>query len=63
MTTLDKENWLINLENAVAEVSSEYGSDVVQSILILHNATCLEDLSQSEYEAVFSDLYLIASDN
>ncbi len=63
MTKNEKENWIINLENVAAEVSSEYGSDVVQSILILHNATCLEDLSQAEYEAVFSDLYLIASDN
>ncbi len=63
MTKYEKENWIINLENVAAEVSSEYGSDVVQSILILHNATSIEDLSQSEYEAVFSDLYLIASDN
>ncbi|MGN1140926.1 MAG: hypothetical protein ACI4TF_06980 [Oliverpabstia sp.] len=63
MTKAEKENWLINLENAAADVASEYGADVVKGILSLYNVHSIEDLSPCYYSEIFSELYAIASDN
>ena len=57
------ENWLINLYNTANEVAAKYGDDVVKSILFRYNAASIDELHPSDYENVFGDLYLIATDN
>ncbi len=57
------EDMLISITDAANTVTAEYGEDVTLSILQKFGATCPEDLDPSDYEAAFSDLYLIANDN
>lgn len=58
-----KKDLLISIQNAASEVADEYGDDVVKSVLERYNAASIEDLSPSNYEEVFGELYQIASDN
>ena len=57
MTRCERENWLINIQNTAIDVANEYGDDVVKNVLSRYNAACIEGLSPSDYEAVFSELY------
>ena len=58
-----KQDWRINIENLAASVSSEYGSEVAESVFKRYGATCFEDLSPIYYDEVFGDLLLIDTDN
>ena len=58
-----EEDLLISIQNTASEVAGEYGDDVVKSVLERYNATSIEDLSPSNYEEVFGELYQIATDN
>ncbi len=58
-----KEDLLISIQNTASEVAGEYGDDVVMSVLERYNAASIEDLSPSNYEEVFGELYQIATDN
>ncbi|MEG0835462.1 MAG: hypothetical protein RR413_08450 [Christensenellaceae bacterium] len=63
MTKSDKQMWQINIENAAAAVTEQYGSEVVESVFRRYGAHGLHDLSPSYYSEVFGDLELIANDN
>ena len=52
----EQENLLINLENAIAEVSQQLGSEEVEFVLMKYGATCIDDLDPSDYSSVFSEL-------
>ena len=56
---MTNQDWLANIENVADAVPSEY----VAFILMKYGATCIEDLSESSYSDVWSELYLIAEDN
>ena len=58
-----EEDLLISIQNTASEVADEYGDDVVKSVLRRYNAASIEDLSPSDYEEVFGELYQIATDN
>ena len=58
-----KKDLLISIQNTASEVEGEYGDDVVKSVLERYNAASIEDLSPSNYEEVFGELYQIATDN
>lgn len=58
-----KKDLLISIQNTASEVAGEYGDDVVKSVLERYNAASIEDLSPSNYEEVFGELYQIATDN
>ncbi len=60
---MTKQDWRINIENLAASVSTEYGSEVAESVFRRYGATCFEDLSSIYYDEVFGDLLLIDSDN
>lgn len=63
MKTSEKQNWLDNLENAAREVCQQRGTDTVTSYLKQHyGVTSLEELSPADYDRVFDDLDLMASD-
>lgn len=54
---------LISIQDAANQVVNEYGEDVARSVFQRFGASCAEDLNPSDYEAAFSELYLIANDN
>lgn len=56
---MSNQDWLTNIENTFHEVSSEYAAFILRK----HSATCIEDLPESSYSDVWSELNLIAEDN
>lgn len=60
---MSNDDFLISIQDAASQVASEYGSDVASFVFQRFGATCPEDLNPSDYEAAFSELYLIANDN
>ena len=56
------EDLLISIQDAANQVVNEYGEDVAKSVFQRFGATCAENLDPSDYEAAFSELYLIAND-
>lgn len=63
MSWCSNNDMLISIQDAADTVCAEYGSDVAQSVFQRYGANSAEDLDPCDYEAVFSDLYLIANDN
>jgi len=59
MTNFD---WTINIENLAASVAESHGKEAIEGIFARFNATCVDDLSPSHYEDVFSDLMLMDAD-
>jgi hypothetical protein len=57
--------WRISIEdieymaNSVCEI---FGESAVGSSFLMYDATCLDDLCPSHYEAIYSDLLLKYSD-
>ena len=58
----EKEMWRINIENAAAAVTAEYGDEVAKSVFHRYDAHGLYDLSSCYYAEVFGDLEQIAND-
>ena len=56
------EDLLISIQDAANQVVNESGGDVAKYVFLRFGATCAEDLKPSDYEAVLSELYLIAND-
>lgn len=56
---MSNQDWLTNIENTFNEVSNEYAA----FILMKYGATCIEDLPESSYSDVWSELNLIAENN
>ena len=50
---MSKKDWIINLENAAAEVSTLLGKETVQHVLQKYDARSIEDLSPCYYSEVF----------
>ena len=62
MTKSDKENWIINIQNAANEVATLFGNDEVTHILKKYGASSIEYLSPCYYAEVFNELDFIAND-
>lgn len=62
MTTQEKENWRINIENAISFAEEHCDAETVQSVFRRYDATCFDDLSPADYWAVFGDLEQMAND-
>ena len=62
MTSYERQNWIINIENSAAAVESYLGSAVVKSVFERYGAHDIQDLNQSDFPNVFSDLYAIEVD-
>lgn len=56
---MSKQDWLTNIKNVADVGQSEY----VAFILMKYGATCIEDLPESAYSDVWSELNIIAEDN
>ena len=59
---MSKKDWIINLENAAAEVSTLLGTETVQHVLQKYDARSIEDLSPCYYSEVFDELDFITTD-
>lgn len=59
---LDKQDWMISIQNDAEEVAEHLGNETVQFILGKYGATSIEDLSPSHYDEVFDELDFIAND-
>ena len=62
MTSYERQNWIINIENSAAAVESYLGSEVVKSVFERYGAHEIQDLNPSDLPNVFSDLYAIEVD-
>ena len=62
MTSYERQNWIINIENSAAAVESYLGSAVVKSVFERYGAHEIQDLNPSDLPNVFSDLYGIEVD-
>lgn len=60
---MTKESWLINLENVSCEVSKRLGSSSVDFVLSKYGVSSIEDLSDSDYPAVWDELSLMAEED
>ena len=59
MAIRDKENWIINIQNAATTVAKELGWETVRFVLAEHGggASSIETLHPSYYEAVYNALF------
>lgn len=62
MTKSEDKNWIINIENSAAAISTQLGPTVVDSIFKRYGAHGLWDLNPVHLPDVFSELYAIEAD-
>lgn len=62
MTTKERRNWQVNIENAAAAVAEKVGNDVVRAVFRRYDAHGLHDLAPRYYSEVFADLEQIRND-
>lgn len=60
---MSKEDWITNIEDAAGKAASLYGSEAVLFVFAKYGAVSIEDLSESFYSEVLSELYFMAQDN
>ncbi len=60
---LNSSAWLDNIQNAAKEVIANGGNnEIINHVLIEHDAESIEDLNPCFYDAVFAELDFIAND-
>ena len=52
----NKEMWLTNIDNVADEVCAYYGVETLTFILSKYNASCTEDIIESDLPNVFNEL-------
>ena len=62
MTREERNNWIVNIENAAAFISSEIGDETVAATLYKNRARSIEQIASSDLSDVFSELYAIEAD-
>lgn len=62
MIRVERENWIINIENTASYIASEIGEEVVASTLYKYGASSVEQIAASDLAEVFSELYAIEAD-
>lgn len=62
MTKSERKNWIINIENSAAAISTQLGQTVVDSVFKRYGAHGLWDLNPVHLSDVFSELYTIEAD-
>ena len=59
MTTIEKDSYIISIEESASIISSQVGSAVVDSVFQRYGAHSVEDLNPCDLPDVFSELYAI----
>lgn len=62
MTKSERQNWIDNIDNSAAIVSSEMGSAVVDTVFRRFGIRCVEDASDSILPDIFNEIYAIEAD-
>lgn len=62
MTKHERDNWIVNIENTAATVSTQLGQAVVDSVFKRYGTRGIWDLKSSDLPEVFSELYAIEAD-
>lgn len=62
MTTIEKDSYIISIEESASIISSQVGSAVVDSVFQRYGAHSVKDLNPSDLPDVFSELYAIEAD-
>ena len=62
MTTIEKDSYIISIEESASIISSQVGSAVVDSVFQRYGAHSVEDLNPCDLTDVFSELYAIEAD-
>lgn len=62
MTKIERDNWIMNIENTADFIAFEIGSEIVDFVLGKYGARSAEDVSDSDLSEVFSELYAIEAD-
>ena len=60
---MSNSDWIINIENAAAEVEKKLGCSAVEFVLHKNGASSIEDLSESHYSDVWDELDFMANEN
>ena len=63
MKMMSTKDWIINLENAAAEVATLWGKETVRHIFQKYGAKSIEDLSPCHYSEAFDELDFMANDD
>ena len=63
MKKAERDNWIINIENAYEAACLQAGQAVADSVLQRYDAHGLYDISSCYYGEVFGDLELIVNGN
>ena len=59
MIKVERENWRINIENAVRFIISEIGEEAVASILYKYRVNVIDQIASTDLSEVFNELYAI----
>lgn len=59
---MSRNDWFTNIENEADIASEKLDSVAVDFVLSKYGATNIEDLSESHFSEVFSELYLMSQD-
>ena len=59
---MNKQDWIINLENAAAEVTAFLGRETVQHVLQKYGVSTIEDLNPVHFSEAFDELDFMAND-
>ena len=59
MTSNERRDWIINIENSAAVVESHLGWEVVKSVFERYGAKNICNLNPKDLPEVFSELYAI----
>ena len=59
---MSRNDWFTNIENEADIASEKLDSVAVDFVLSKYGASNIEDLSESHYSEVFSELYLMSQD-
>ncbi len=62
MTRIERENWLINIENSATFIATELGVDAVNSILKNYGTENIESIPSTDLPEIFSEIYAIETD-
>ena len=62
MTSNERRDWVIKIENSAAVVESQLGWEVVKSVFERYGAKNICNLNPKDLPEVFSELYAIEAD-
>lgn len=63
MTTSERDNWLININNSAAAVVSQLGSAAVEAVFRRYGIACAEEADDCDLAEIFGKLYALEAES